>query len=392
MIRLSAVLLSLPLLSAQPAPPRGVWSASVAVEGREVPFRIEFQPAADGIRAAVLDGDRPIWSTSGSFKDGRLELRWDFYDASLAATLEGETLRGVYTRRGRAGIIRRDFSAHPFRPAPAAEPAADFSGKWILETEGRGAAGVMEAIIEQKGGELRGTIQRIDGDFGTLEGRATGNRAILSHFDLIRATLVDLTLEPSGALSGTLDGKTRFRGARPGRLSAAPPDPTTYTRVRDPFTFSFPDADGRIVSSADARFRGKPLIVSITGTWCPNCHDEAELLNELYSKYNAQGLEIVALCFEYTGEPERDRGQIRAFARRHNVRYPMLLAGATDEGDLQKKLPQIENFGAYPTTIFLGRDGKVRAVHAGFAGPANPEEHRKVREEMERLVQELLRK
>src|SRR5207248_9761455 len=33
-------------------------------------------------------------------------------------------------------------------------------------------------------------------------------------------------------------------------------------------------------------------------------------------------------------------------------------------------LPQLVNFGAYPTTIFLGRDGRVRSVHAGFASPA----------------------
>ena len=35
------------------------------------------------------------------------------------------------------------------------------------------------------------------------------------------------------------------------------------------------------------------VIVSIGGSWCPNCHDEAPLLGDLYRKYKSQGLEIV---------------------------------------------------------------------------------------------------
>ena len=36
------------------------------------------------------------------------------------------------------------------------------------------------------------------------------------------------------------------------------------------------------------------LIVSISGSWCPNCHDEAPFLADLYRRYQAKGLEIVA--------------------------------------------------------------------------------------------------
>ena len=33
-------------------------------------------------------------------------------------------------------------------------------------------------------------------------------------------------------------------------------------------------------------------------------------------------------------------------------------------------MPQADNLNAFPTTFILGRDGKVRGVHAGFASPA----------------------
>ena len=128
------------------------------------------------------------------------------------------------------------------------------------------------------------------------------------------------------------------------------------------------------------------------GSWCPNCHDEAEFLMDLYRRYRAQGLEIIGLGFEYTGEIERDRELLRAFAKRHGITYPMLLAGTTEDGEVLRKLPQLASFAAYPAALYLGRDHKVRAIHAGFAGPANPEEHRKLKAEIESLVKSMLAK
>ena len=57
---------------------------------------------------------------------------------------------------------------------------------------------------------------------------------------------------------------------------------------------------------------------------------------------------------------------------------------------LAAKLPQIVNFGAYPTSIYLGRDGKVRSVHAGFASEATGEEHLRLEREITDLVEKLL--
>jgi len=88
---------------------------------------------------------------------------------------------------------------------------------------------------------------------------------------------------------------------------AAPTDPFHHTGVKDPsapLNFSFPDLDGRTVSLSDERFRGKVVVVAISGSWCPNCHDEAQYLVELYAKYHDKGLEIVALDFE---EPEQQQ-------------------------------------------------------------------------------------
>jgi hypothetical protein len=48
------------------------------------------------------------------------------------------------------------------------------------------------------------------------------------------------------------------------------------------------------------------------------------------------------------------------------------------------------NLNSWPTTFFLGRDGKVRAVHAGFAAPASGEFNAQLKKEFTNTVERLL--
>ena len=80
------------------------------------------------------------------------------------------------------------------------------------------------------------------------------------------------------------------------------------------------------MSDTDARFRGKVVIVAIGGSWCPNCHDEAPFLMELYRQYRAQGLEIVDLSFE-EGDQLKDPTRLRAFIQKYGIEYPVLIPG-----------------------------------------------------------------
>jgi len=170
-----------------------------------------------------------------------------------------------------------------------------------------------------------------------------------------------------------------------------PVDPTKYTHVKnsdEPFQFRFPDINGQIVSNTDARFQGKVVILAIGGTWCPNCRDEAPFLVDLYQRFHNQGLEIVGLNFEANGSLDDDKPRIESFIKEFSVPYPVLDAGAI--GEVPNKLPQIQDFGAYPTTIYLGRDGRVVSIHAGFASTATGEAHSELQQEVVALVERLL--
>ena len=129
------------------------------------------------------------------------------------------------------------------------------------------------------------------------------------------------------------------------------------------------------------------VIVNISGSWCPNCHDEAPFLAELDRTYRSRGLEVVSLTFE---EPEqlKDPSRVRAFVQRYRIAYPVLLAGRPD--DLSDRLPQAVNLNSFPTTFLIGRDGLVRGVHAGFPGKASGRFHAEARREIIEAVERML--
>jgi thiol-disulfide isomerase/thioredoxin len=376
----------------------GLWDAVLTVDSYEVPFRIEFSQKGTELRGSFLDGDLKVTSTSGEREGDNLHLRFDYYNSDLRAVLKQERLEGEYVRKGQKGLQTYSFRASRFTPAPAvADSGPSITGEWILRTDVSGRPPIWRFLVRQSGREVTGAILRLDGDTGTLSGTFRDGKLTMSHFSGARAARLEATLQPDGTLQGNLNRRVNFTGARASEASTKgipePPDPSRFTSVRDPsepFHFSFPDPDGRVVSDADDRFRGKVVIVNIMGSWCPNCHDETPFLVDLYRKYHSRGLEIVALSFEYFHDSEQNFRQIGAFARRHGVAYPILLAGVVASGVVQQKMPQIANFDAYPTSFFLGRDGRVKSVHAGFASPATGATHVELKREIEGLVERLL--
>ena len=170
----------------------------------------------------------------------------------------------------------------------------------------------------------------------------------------------------------------------------APDDFLTHTVARDPnetFTFNFRDVNVKQVSNDDPRFKNKVVLAVVTGTWCPNCHDEAQYLVELDKKYRDKGLAIVALDFE---EPEQ-QGTLqreRAFIKKYGVKYTYLQSGAPAE--MWEKIPQLNHLDTWPATVFIGRDGKVKAVHSGFASPASGEFNTQLKEEFTTRIEQLL--
>jgi len=387
-----ALLVALPA-AAQTQSPAGLWDAAVVVNGLEIPFRFEISNSGSNVSGWFFNGDEKVLSTGGTFENGSLVLNFDHYATSLEASLVNGRLAGTYNRA--AGYY--PFYAKRFSPPagfPNEVPAID--GLWTIgSVNSNKGESAWRFIVRQSGAEVTAAILRVDGDTGGLSGTYRNGRFVVSHFSGARPLVLELTPQKDGSLEivrnktekmiAVKDSEAKLKGV------AEPTDPSRHSSVKDPtepFKFAFPDVTGKIVSSTDERFRGKVVIVGIGGSWCPNCHDEAPFLSELYTKYKSKGLEIVELSFEEEAQKAKGYPRLLAFNKRYGVNYTVLLAG--DQGDLQEKVPQIHNLNSFPTTIFVGKDGLVRAVHAGFAGAVSGVFHESAKEEITATVERLL--
>jgi thiol-disulfide isomerase/thioredoxin len=140
----------------------------------------------------------------------------------------------------------------------------------------------------------------------------------------------------------------------------------------------------------DPRFADKVVIVTIGGTWCPNCHDEAAFLRDFLPGRRERGLEVVQLLFEYHTEFSDSAAAAREFIAEFAIDYPVLIAGTYEAGAVQRALPQIANFVAYPTMLVLDKQRRIVYPHTGFSGPATGSHYEAFVAEFSTLVDGLL--
>ena len=372
----------------------GRWDAVVTVNGVDVPFAFEIAAAADGPRGSFFNGTRRIASTGGTFENQSLVLDYAQYAATLKASVVDGGLVGEYARGART---RYPFKAvRAAKAAKSGTAAPSIAGTWILKAGGSKGEAAWRFVVDQDGANVSATILRVDGDTGTLNGSFKDGRFVLSHFSGARPLLLEVTPADDGSLTLRQNRKAEFVAVREGTARAseigAPTDAALHTRVSNPderFRFSGATLDGRRVDERDPRFANKVVLVNVSGSWCPNCHDEAPFLTKLHRQYQRRGLEIVTLSFEEE-EQLANPARLRAFIAQYGFAHTVLLAGEPD--DTATVLPQAINLNAFPTTFIIGRDGRARAVHAGFPSPGSgkfyEKAEREIREEIERLLDE----
>jgi thiol-disulfide isomerase/thioredoxin len=360
--------------------------------GGELRFTITIAGAAPRWTGRLCNGDACQAFSTVRWVEDSLSLELADYAATITAVPRGDSLIGQYHNVGRRGprtipfrASRGTWDAEPGTPALLGDWDAWFQG--TVEATPR--------VLRFRNGKrgLEGTVISNSGDYGHFWGEALGDSFAISHFDgsfvyLLAGRLEGDTLR--GTFHAGLRSQTPFVAARTtGRPHLTPPAAVTAADTA-PLRFAFPDLEGRLVSSADARFRGKVVVVDIFGTWCPTCHDAAPALARLYRDYHPRGLEVVGLAFEAIGDTAVDAPLVRRYREKYGLPFPLLIGGISDQEAVAAALPQLRGFTAFPTTIFLGRDGRVRRIHAGFYGPATGPQHAAVVAEFRREVEALL--
>jgi len=101
------------------------------------------------------------------------------------------------------------------------------------------------------------------------------------------------------------------------------------------------------------RLRGRVVLLDFWATWCGPCRMIMPMLNNLSTRYSAQGLTVLGLSDEPATEA-------RAFAQQTGVAYTLASSPSS-----------VATYGVHslPTLVFIDRRGVVRRVSVGVSSP-----------------------
>jgi peroxiredoxin len=129
--------------------------------------------------------------------------------------------------------------------------------------------------------------------------------------------------------------------------------PLTEVKLHQPMPdFSLPDANGQMVKLSDVSRNNQVVMINFWASWCVPCRMEMPDFEKMYAGKKARGFTILAI------DEDKEREKADAYLKSKPVTFPILIDG---DGAIAKRF----GIEALPTTILVGRDGKVLRVIEG---------------------------
>jgi thiol-disulfide isomerase/thioredoxin len=124
------------------------------------------------------------------------------------------------------------------------------------------------------------------------------------------------------------------------------------------------DLDGKDVSIA--QYKGKVVLVNFWATWCEPCKVEIPWLIEMQQKYAAKGFTVLGVAMDDEGRsvvaPFVQKEKFDVNSGQAQMNYPIVIGNDA----------AADKFGGllgYPTSVLIGRDGKVIKRITGLISP-----------------------
>jgi thiol-disulfide isomerase/thioredoxin len=382
-------------------PQVGLYRGVLELPGGEAPFGLEIARENERYVLYLINGAERTRVDNVTWQDGTLAAVFPGYENHLSARVTSAGLEGNVTfikARGAEQVVpfKATFGERYRFHAESSADNADVAGRWAITfTSDSGEESIAVGLFEQEHDRVTGTVMTPTGDHRFLEGQVRGDELELSTFAGGLVYLYRLKVTDDGRLEGDywqgLAWHEKVSAQRDENATIEGAGRKTELRSEDePLNFTFRDPEGNEVSLSDERFRDKVVLVTVGGTWCPNCHDEAKFLVPFYDEYREKGFEIVALMFERHGDFAKAAAAVRNYRRDLGINFPILVAGVAEADDVSNKLPMLTGIYGYPTAILLDRQHKVRDIHTGFSGPATGRHYEEYVAEFTAKVETLL--
>ena len=376
----------------------GTWRGVIDCQGHDLPFTFDVTKRNDSLLVIIHNGPENILLDEVSLFGDSVKMVLHIFDAELRAKIEDDKLSGTFVKNY-ARQANQPFKAtfgDDYRFAKnSEEKTIDFSGKYQIEFKTpKGKIIPSVGMFEQNGNHLSGSFLTPTGDYRYLEGNVVDGKLMLSTFDGNHA-YVFIASKSGDSLKGDYyAGKLSyesFKGIK--NENAKMPDAESLTYLKEGFDkidFKFPDLNHNLVSPSDEKFKGKVLILQIFGTWCPNCMDETKFLVPWYRDNHERGVEILGLAYERKDDFAYASERVKKTVHKMKIPYEFLIAGVNDTEKASKTLPMLNKVLGFPTTIIIGKDGKVKYIHTGFEGPGTGIYYEQFKERFNQIVNELL--
>ncbi len=102
-----------------------------------------------------------------------------------------------------------------------------------------------------------------------------------------------------------------------------------------------------------SEYRGDVVMINFWATWCGPCRQEMPLLDELYSRYQRVGFNLLGVNID------DDSRRAMRMIEELGVNFPVLF-------DARKEVSELYEVDAMPVTVIVDREGTVRYIHHGY--------------------------
>ncbi|MCH2229417.1 MAG: TlpA family protein disulfide reductase [Crocinitomicaceae bacterium] len=377
---------------------KGAWISELQLNETDVlPFHIK---VTQNNQITILNGEEEIALNSSIYKNDSFYVKFPYFNSELVFHQDNKkTLNGYWVNYNKSANYRIPFTSIKkkstrFGISKKIKNSIVVDGKWQVEFEPNSDSSYPAVgIFEQKKINVSGTFLTETGDYRFLEGNSTTDSLLLSCFDGSHAFLFKARLN-NDTLKGTFFSGNHWQsdwyGVRNDNYTLISPDDLTYIVKEDALKFQLKDLNNNDFNFPHERFNNKVVIIQIMGTWCPNCLDETHYYKELYDKYNTEGLEIISICYEAGKSFEEYVANVERLKSKLDINFTFLIGGKASKNLASEHFKVLNEVISFPTSIFIGRDGKVKRVHTGFNGPGTGSYYNEYIEKTEALIQTLL--
>ncbi len=382
---------------------KGDWAAQLQLNNSDVlPFQMEIRKSEGAFTLNVKNGAEIITLDDLVFEGDSVRVRFPFFHSELIFTsLSKKSLEGYWVNYNKGDnytiplLAKKERNSTRFMVKEVDNPM-DVNGRWAVtfepNTDGAyPAIGIFDQ--ERNSSNVSGTFLTETGDYRFLEGTATDDSLFLSCFDGAHAFLFTAAKQNDSLHGRFLSGKhwqSEWIAVKNDEAQLTSPDELTYVVEDRPVKFALKDLNGQDFNFPSETYQNKVVIIQIMGTWCPNCLDETMYYKQLFEHYHDRGLEVISIGYEAAEEFEQQAASIQRLREKLELDFTFVVGGQANKGLASEHFSMLNRIISFPTSIFIGRDGKVKRVHTGFNGPGTGSHYQEYVENTNSLIESLL--